>query len=165
MVNVNDFDTYDAIFLRYVAELRAALAAARDWYALVVTRERTKGLSPKEAEASVEARWPFGPSSHPWVLGVFRKYYLITEELNARNAEQALRERPRPEAESDWGEEDLEPSDLEIEDEDSPFAGMTQVAPWILLIDSLHGRDDELVNALEFLVYRPVGLDANDNVV
>ena len=67
--------------------------------------------------------------------------------------------------ESDWGNEEIEPATLGLEEEESPFTGMTEVAPWILLIDSVLGRDDDLSEALEYIIYRPVGLDANDNVV
>jgi hypothetical protein len=158
----NDFDK---IFLRYVAELRGALAAAQAWWAELEQSERAKFSTEKQAAASVEARWPFGPSSHPWVLGVYRKYYLLTEELNARNQSRQEPEREQPETEADWGEEDLEPADLGLDGDESPFTGMSQVTPWILLLDSLLGRDDDLAEALEFLVYRPVGLDENDHVV
>jgi hypothetical protein len=158
---LNDFDE---LFIRYVAELRGALAAAREWWAVLEERERTKFPTKAEADASLEARWPFGPTSHPWVLGVYRKYYLLTEELNARNTKGLVIESERSEAESDWGEEDPDAADLSMDGDESPFLGMRKVAPWILLIDSLLGRDDELAAALEFMVYRPVGLDANDQV-
>ncbi|HUK34348.1 MAG TPA: hypothetical protein VLV86_10575, partial [Vicinamibacterales bacterium] len=111
------------------------------------------------------ARWPFGPPSHPWVLGVFRKYYLLTEELSQRNAAQGQPGPAHVPDESDWGNEEIEPATLGLEEEESPFTGMTEVAPWILLIDSVLGRDDDLSEALEYIIYRPVGLDANDNVV
>jgi hypothetical protein len=156
---------YDRLFLRYVAELRGALAAAKDWWAVLEERERSRFPTAGEADASLEARWPFGPSSHPWVLGVYRKYYLLTEALNARNSNQNEPEGVAAISESDWGEEDLDPADLDLEGDDSPFAGMQKVAPWILLFDSLHGRDDDLANALEFMIYKPVGLDVNDNVL
>ena len=159
---MNDFDQ---LFVRYIAEMRGALAAAREWWAELEKRERKKFASKAEAEASLEARWPFGPPSHPWVLGVFRKYYLLTEQLSQRNAAQAQSDPVHVPEEADWGAEETDPTDLRLEEDESPFTGMTEVAPWILLIDSVLGRDDDLSEALEYIVYRPVGLDANDNVV
>ena len=156
---------YQTIFLRYVAELRGARAAASEWWAQIERAEVAKFRTAKQAKASLQERWPFGPMTHPWVLGVYRKYFLLTQALNERNAASLAPPPSVPPSDADWGEDEPD-----MPDEDDPEAGesfedMDQVAPWILLIDSLHGVDDKLADAMNWIVYQPVGMDENDNAI
>lgn len=127
---------HTALFEAYVSELRAARELADGWWS---------SLQASDAERP-ERRWPFGAASHPWVIAVYRKYYLACEELNQQLAESVPSRRARAVAESDWGRDDDEPE-------------VTQVPPRTLVVEQLEreGLTDlhELVLMLPFV---PIGL-------
>lgn len=55
---------------RYITELRAIAPPIDAWWQNLNSDPRAK------------YRWPTGPGGHPRVLAVFRKYFLLIEELN-----------------------------------------------------------------------------------
>lgn len=154
---------YQRLFLRYVAELRGASAAAKTWWTDLEREERKKFRTVKQAKASLQERWPFGPMSHPWVLGIYRKYFLLTCELNARHSGEVPELRITRGHEADWGVDDADAGDDEAAGGGDAFEDMNQVAPWILLVDSLHGVDRKLADDMAWIVYQPIGMDAEDN--
>jgi hypothetical protein len=154
---------YQELFLRYVAELRGARAAATAWWTALESAERKKFRTVKEAKASLQERWPFGPMSHPWVLGIYRKYFLLTCELNDRGSGERPQLAASSAREAHWGVDDFEADGDRVSVD--AFDDMSQVAPWVLLIDSLHGVDKKLADAMAWIVYQPIGMDADDKPV
>ena len=158
---------YQLLFKRYLQELRDARSAAEAWWLALEKAERAKGRTAKEARTRLEERWPFGPMSHPWVLGVYRKYFMLTVELNRRH--QAGRDAPveTEPTEADWGVTDNEMDDASPSDPAAgeTFEDMSFVAPWILLVDALHGVDDKLADSMNWVVYQPIGMDPDDNPI
>lgn len=154
-------NAFDRLYGSYVFELREALGAANEWWAKLQVKIAGETSSKEEAARIIEARWPFGPSSHPFVLAVFRKYYLsvvaINEEIETHGHADGSVER-NPPSEDDWGIDDED-------DDNRRFEDGVPIAPWLLLVDALHGEDEDLVDAVVWLVYQPVGLDASDHVV
>lgn len=158
---------YQALFNRYVAELRGAKAAAEAWWAALEKAERAKCRSAKEAKARLEERWPFGPMSHPWVLGVYRKYFMLTVELNRLHQIGRAEPHDTDPTDADWGAVDENEMGTDQHDLDprESFEDMSYVAPWILLVDALNGVDDKLADSMNWLVYQPIGMDQDDNPV
>ena len=94
------------------------------------------------------------------MLGVYRKYHLLIQTLN--NRAEAAEVSPAPPQEDDWGttDEEAEPFDSK-----SRFADRVPIAPWMLLLDALHGQYEDLAEVITMMVYQPVGLDANERAV
>jgi hypothetical protein len=89
-------DTIEEIQRAYLAELRGIAPEIQGWWS---------GLLARDGEEAVWLRWPTGPSSHPRVLAIFRKYYFRIEELNRLNIVDFSDDEIRPE--SMWGRDDL----------------------------------------------------------
>ncbi|MFM0323562.1 hypothetical protein [Caballeronia glebae] len=158
---------FDILFNRYTAELRGALAAARAWWEALEARERENAAT-QESDFDLEHRWPFGYYTHPYVLGVCHKYHLLLEAMNEASeasAAEAQVEAQAPAAQdTDWGEDDVEP-DTTGDDEETAFTDMDVVEPSVLLIDALHGDQDDLADAVTWIVYWPVGVDEHDRLI
>lgn len=150
-------NAFDPLFEEYVADLRTALGAAREWWKKLQAGTEAESASKREAAQTLEARWPFGPSSHPFVLAVYRKYFLAVQAINDQiEAGGAAHDDGQP-TEDDWGADDAEDETL--------FADNTPIAPPLFLIDALHGEHDDLVDALVWLVYQPVGMSADERAI
>jgi hypothetical protein len=134
---------HDSLFDAYVSELRSARELAETWWSALEAAERARGGD--DVAVRLARRWPFGPASHPWVIAVYRKYWLACDDLNQRLVEAAPSRRARPVAEADWGRDDDEPE-------------ISQVPPRTLVVEQLEreGLADlhELVLMLPFV---PIG--------
>ncbi len=75
-------DPYRELFEEYVTELAVARNAALDWWRELTAREAAKFGSAESAELALKQRWPMGPTAHPRVIAVYRKYYLAVDEIN-----------------------------------------------------------------------------------
>jgi hypothetical protein len=148
---------YDRLFEAYVADLRKALEASRLWRDSLIAHEVHCGATSERASALVEARWPFGPSTHPWVLGVYHKYFLLVSKLSDSIA--ARVETDQAQLTNGWGDADDEA------DDEARFDNNAPIAPWMLLVDALRGEYDEFANAMTWIIYQPVGLDENDQLI
>jgi hypothetical protein len=151
---------YDKLFTQYVLELRETLVAANAWWEDLQRHERDHSLFSNEVNHRLETRWPFGVASHPWVLGVYRKYYLLVQQLNDRLVTQNLSSAAPQEA--DWGTDNNESDQRESE---SIFEDGVPIAQWMFLLDALHGRHNELANVITMIIYQPVGLDSHDRAI
>lgn len=82
---------YKEIQARYLAEMRTILPAVMAWWKAHAVRDPSE-LVGSVPQNDFEARWPAGPTAHPRVLHVFRKYFLEIDTLNLDNES---REPPR----------------------------------------------------------------------
>ena len=146
---------YDAVLRDYVAEMRVAREKALAWWEALLAKEAA--LPPAQRPGlPVDLRWPAGPASHPAVIAVYRKYFLLVDELNERGEGPA--EEPEADAfesESSWGEEDDEagePADATVE-------------PRPLLLDNVVKVDEEVHAFVQMLVFNPVGTDPSGRYV
>lgn len=145
--------THDDLFPLYVAELRAAKEAAEHWWVALLAQEAARTQDRTKAEQAVRERWPFGPTSHPWVITVFRKYYLLCEALNRELGEPGFGPEEHPASEEHWGEER---EDLE---------GTGYVSPRDFTLGWLAGEGmEDLEEFTQFMVFVPIGIK-NDVLV
>jgi hypothetical protein len=142
---------YQVLFNQYVTEMRAARAAALEWWQGLVDAEAQRHDSPSKADEQLRSRWPFGAASHPYVIATYRKYYLACAALNDRLAlEQRAEAKVDDAKETDWGSEDETPAG---EDWGEEWA----LDPPTLLFEMLDGRDDELADFLGTFVFPCIG--------
>jgi hypothetical protein len=153
---------YQSLFEQYVEELAKAKKFADGWWRRLLAAEAASGVSKSEAEERVRERWPMGPTGHPRVIAIYRKYFIACEQLNeVVAAEFERRQEADDEAGDGWGEETNDTPD----DNASPEWGPESVMdPPMFLIDSLGGRRDDLANFMLFLVFSPIG-EENDRSV
>jgi len=154
---------YEQLFKEYVSEMRRSMNAANKWWEKLEKRELSRTKNREKALQQIEERWPFGPASHPYVLGTYRKYFLACERLNKELEDREEQEavESRDDEEDDWGVDEEEE-----DDEQDSFGDVEQPIPaWNLLIDRLSGRYDELRDFLAQMVYAPIGVDDKDNFV
>lgn len=121
---------YAVLFEAYCAELEVARREVTAWWAALL--EEVGG-----DEARVRPRWPSGPTSHPRVLGVYRRYHLSVVALNERGHEQ---QSATPEV---WGRAD------------EPIADDYEWTPAAVLLDSLEHDSPELDAFMFDLVLPP----------
>lgn len=146
---------YAPLLDAYTTELRGARKRALAWWQGLLKAETALVGDKAKAELRVRERWPFGPTSHPYVIAVYRKYFIAAEQINEQiERETPMRlERAARVDEDDWGVKDPEAlGEEEIID------------PPTLLIDVLGERDEELGTFLTFLVFSPIG-EENDRSV
>jgi hypothetical protein len=127
---------------RYVAELRGILPDVMTWW-----NEALDHVSPE----TLWAHWPTGPSGHPRVLHVFRKYFLAIEAMN-RNAEESFQEDLDKPGTDMWGIRDLGVAPDLVRPVDALILEIPDVAPDL----------SEIVRGICFV---PVGLDHNEESV
>jgi hypothetical protein len=147
---------YRALFEQYVTELRSARSEALVWWQGLFNSEVERRGSLDAAEQSLRSRWPFGPTSHPYIIATYRKYFLACEDLNVRvEAETGVEGLPKSEpGETDWGvEEEATPEDTANDD----WAEEWLIDPPTLLLEMLEGRDDELSQFMTFFVFPCIG--------
>ena len=161
---------HQELFSQYIVELREARSFALAWFDELLAREAEKAGSKKAAEDAVRQRWPCGPSSHPRVIAVVRKYFIACERLNsaieAREDEGA--ESAKESTEEDWGTDDEDSDDEETESDDESHDDFWDeegsIDPPIFLGDLLCGRDDELAEFVAQLVFSPIGEEDGHSV-
>ncbi|BAV51227.1 hypothetical protein MesoLj113a_62540 [Mesorhizobium sp. 113-1-2] len=133
---------YKEIQARYLAEMRTILPAVMAWWKAHAVRDPSE-LVGSVPQNDFEARWPAGPTAHPRVLHVFRKYFLEIDTLNLDNES---REPPSggETKESDWG------TDGETEEVDFQL-------PIDLLVDDLPNVAPDVYELVRGLVFVPIG--------
>jgi hypothetical protein len=146
---------YQTLFRQYVAELSGSKELADAWWTQMIDTESREAGSREAAEARVRERWPFGPTSHPDVIRVYRKYFLACERLNEQAAEQAAAFVGEP-TEADWGTEDTRtaeaPADpMDIDEPEGPIGTPT------FMFEFLYGRRQDLADFMAYLVFAPIG--------
>lgn len=141
---------YDALFERYLQDLRGAREEALAWWDELLQRELAIEADPSTARLRIDLRWPCGPASFPRVIGVVRQYYLACEALQIPD-EIVMEADPADEA--NWGSEDT------VEDDQS------WTEPRQLLIDHLRNVDPTLGEFMRFFVLLPVGRDEHGRTV
>ena len=153
---------YQLMFDQYVKELGEARDAATAWWQRLLDAEAARGATPEQAEERVRRRWTMGPTSHPRVLAVYRKYYIDCEELNRLVAAEDARRNEEAEqrGEGDWGVDDPEPP-AESPDDWGPE---WQIDPPAFLVDTLFGRRDDLGEFMGFMVFAPIGEEDDRSV-
>jgi hypothetical protein len=152
---------YQSLFRSYVAELSEAKDLADAWWNRLVEGEAHAADSPGAGEARARERWPFGPASHPYVIRVYRKYFLACEQLNEKTVGESDGSDVEP-SEADWGTEEASHREtpglddpMDIEEPDGPIDSPT------FLFQLLHGRRQDLADFMMFLVFAPIG-EEND---
>jgi len=134
---------HDELFDSYVRELRAAKEASETWWAELVGEATRPDGDGKLAETLVRERWPFGPSSHPWVIAVFRKYWLACHALNEETGALAADAEPS-DPDAGWGA-------------DTP-APISTVPPRVFTIERLAApATEELYDFILSLRFVPIG--------
>jgi hypothetical protein len=139
---------YDELFKAYVAELREAKENAEVWWDQLVVDDSHENVN----LLSIKERWPFGATSHPWVIAVYRKYYLLCDELN-KEFERNIAEIDEKRADDvEWGEDDDSDDD-------------TIDLPRAFVIDKLNSDDNmDLYNFILSMVFVPIGLKDDEYV-
>lgn len=143
---------YDELMEEYLAELSKAREKALKWWDTLVERETVLKGSRSEALQSLKMRWQVGPVSHPYVIAVYRAFYLRVVEMNQKVEEEEEGTSAETEAEASWG----------VEDEDENEEEGT-VEPEYLLRQDLNHWNEELYEFMQPLVFSPIGLDPDEN--
>jgi len=104
-----------------------------------------------------------GPTSHPRVLAIYRKYFIACEQLNAIVADEFQRKLLDEDAHDvdGWGVEEARKED---DGSDGDWGAESVMDPPMFLIDSLAGRRDDLGDFMMFLVFAPIG-EENDRSI
>ena len=74
--------THDDLLIEYAEALRQAKALAEAWWIAVGGAPPDAGTDAAAATSDVAGRWRAGPSSHPFIIGVLRTFFLRCEALN-----------------------------------------------------------------------------------
>ncbi|MBZ9683630.1 MULTISPECIES: hypothetical protein [unclassified Mesorhizobium] len=132
---------YKDIQAHYLAEMRTILPGVMTWWKAQAVRDASKlvGSAPQN---EFESRWPAGPTAHPRVLHVFRKYFLEIDNLNLHNES---REAPGSDdiEETDWGADDEPEVDFQLAID--------------LLVDDLPSVAPDVYELVKGLVFVPIG--------
>jgi hypothetical protein len=156
-------DQYDEVFGKYVKELTTARATAQEWWQALMAAETQRARSAEGAERAVRPRWPMGPVSHPFVIAVYRKYYLEIEKFNEEIFERweaDETEEEFEEDETDWGEEDEDEGDEGDEEDDEEGDDESTSEPSDLLFERLEDEQPEMAEFLRPLMSaEPIGFD------
>ncbi len=143
---------YDELMKEYLDELRKAREKALKWWDALVARETALAGSRSNALQILKMRWQVGPVSHPYVIAVYRSFYLRVVEMNQKVDEEEKWTNAETEKEASWGVEDGD----EYEEEGT-------VEPEYLLRNDLNHWDIELYEFMQPLVFSPIGLDPDEN--
>jgi hypothetical protein len=137
---------YQEIQSRYLAEMRVILPDIMAWWRTNAVRDPSDLTGP--ARNAFEARWPAGPTAHPRVLHVFRKYFLEIDQLNLENEENEADGGVAP-REEDWGTDDV--------DDESDFQ-----LPVDILVDDLPDVAPDIYALVKGMVFVPIGLSPDE---
>ena len=158
-------DTYKSLFMNYVEELDQARTFALAWWNNLLTME-ARSVGEENAEIEVQKRWPFGPTSHPRVLAVYRKYFIACERVNEAFIAQepfAMNEVAIA-SEDDWGANNDDYDESNGNKEDAFWKNIGPIDPPLFLVEFLSGRRDDLCDFLAYLVFSPIGEENNRSV-
>jgi hypothetical protein len=136
---VKVYETYEAVYSDYLAELQALAPELAIWTAAL------------EAERGVDENakiWWTGVSGHPRVLAVYRKHYFMIEQLNV-NRDAAYSWSEAPPDEEMWGKEDEQSGPGSRRHNDLLIADAAKESP-------------ELKALVEGISFVPIGLDQDD---
>jgi hypothetical protein len=136
---------YSSIVDRYLAEMRAIRPSIIAWWDAHAVRP-VEELEFSSAQNDFERRWPAGPTAHPRVIEIFRRYFLEIDHLNLEI--EAQDDEGRTAVESDWG--------LGA-DEDDPFQ-----LPIDLLVDDLQSTAPDVYQLVKGMVFVPIGLSPDE---
>lgn len=136
---------FTEILDRYLAEMRAIRPAVLAWWNTHAERA-VEELEMSTARNDFERRWPAGPTAHPRVLEVFRRYFLEIDNLNLE-IETENKEKLST-SEHDWGSE---------ADEEDPFQ-----LPIDLLVDDLRTTAPDVYQLVKGMVFVPIGLSPDE---
>ena len=138
------------LFEAYVMEMRDSMSLALEWWEEVLSDEKKRiGGGADEAILRVKRRWPFGPAGHPYVIATYRKFYLACEQINE---EQAKLQSP--------DHSDVQPNETEWGVEGQPYSeDGSPISGWVLLIDSLRGKHNDIAMFLNGFVFNPIATD------
>lgn len=150
---------HETLLKNYVAELASAHARAMTWWEALLKAALQRTGSAALARQEVRGRWPDGPASHPCVLAVVRKYWLLCDALN-REHESAERVR------------ESENVTFVLRPDEDPYAGeagydaqerpITHVDCHVFMLEWLLDDENEALGAfLSSLSYWPIGVDAH----
>lgn len=135
---------HNELFEAYVVSMREAKQLAEAWWNELLEEQAVASKDLLVAEKMLRKRWPFGPASHPWVIEVFRDYYLRCEELNNQAEAEGLNDMSVPPGEEGWGTEDE--------------YTQTTIPPQVLVIEQLANDDTEdLYDFILNMRYIPIG--------
>jgi hypothetical protein len=137
---------YQEIQSRYLAEMRTILPGVMAWWKANAVRDPTDLAG--AARNAFEARWPAGPTAHPRVLAVFRKYFLEIDKVNLDNEDREAAAGAAA-AESDWGTDD--------DAEDAEFR-----LPIDILVDDLPTVAPDVYALVKGMVFVPIGLSPDE---
>jgi hypothetical protein len=132
---------YERIVSNYIADLKEAHREVMLWWSRLLAEASPEG-NMEIAEKEVRPRWPVGPTSHPRIIAVYRKYYLEVEKIN--EAWHKKRDEARQAAHGTWGTREPAEEDGIIE-------------PRFLLIDDLDSREPELHRFINYMIFSPIG--------
>jgi len=142
---------YKHLFKSYIADLKVAKNFADAWWDSLLACEEQRLKECGSTDKSLDRlnqRWPFGPSSHPRVVAVYRKYYractALTNELDAREEDEIDN---NVENENDWGEDDQ----YEYE-----YNTITTISTGTFMIEYLCDESDELAEFILNMVFIPI---------
>ncbi|TIM32612.1 MAG: hypothetical protein E5Y63_01895 [Mesorhizobium sp.] len=136
-------ETIGEIQEAYVAELRRVAPYLNVWW-----RHLFEGENDEE---NVWRRWPTGPSGHPRVIAIFRKYYFKIEELN-ENVRKNFSGDSVQDLETMWGRDDFGDAPQFFRHADRLIGDIGTIAPDLA----------ELVNGLCFL---PIAVNQSEELV
>lgn len=142
-------DPYAELFQQYVGELQHVYDRALSWWAALIQAEDRHDAS--IGERAVEERWPCGPVSHPLVIAVFRKYFLLCCELNDELIKADVNNE---DVDKDIGNEGYWGSLEKEEEEEVLFQ-----EPRFVLMERLEQEYPELGLFVNGLVFSPIGVD------
>jgi hypothetical protein len=147
---------YRSLFEQYVTELRAARSEVLVWWQRLFNSEIERCGSVEAAEQGLRSRWPFGPTSHPYIIATYRKHFLACEELNVLvETETGSGVLPKREPDDkDWEAEEQTTPDGAANDD---WGEEWPIDPPTLLLEMLEGRDDELSQFMTFFVFPCIG--------
>ncbi len=143
-------DVYDKLFLEYVEALTTARSSAEKWWSALEERETSLAASRQAARNRLTLRWPCGPVSHPFVIRVYRQFYVACERLNQSRA--AAEETKEVGGAARWGAEGAS-------DADQDRVSRTEVPPHVFCVEWLAGRHQSLREFLDRFVFSPIGGD------
>jgi hypothetical protein len=151
-------NAHQQLFNRYVEELATARSAANAWWSGTLRRETRAGASDDEALERVRARWPAGPTSHPRVIAVVRKYFLLCEELNRTLPEPGSGDGARLDAdEPDWRADEPGDEAPDATPQEEDWGPDERMEPPVLLFEMLSGRRESLAEFMIFYIYACIG--------
>ncbi|AZO16728.1 MULTISPECIES: hypothetical protein [unclassified Mesorhizobium] len=127
----------------YIAELRAAIPDVKKWWKAQLKKNEEKSY-PGGLTVDFATRWPTELGAHPRLIAIFRKYFLLAEELNLELEEQ--------------GRKYVEDEPGELWGRDVPPPTREQVIPIDLLVNDLEDENDDLYEVMETMFFIPIGV-------